>query len=253
MKILISTCCRYIPSAKLVVDSIRRANCSLPIVVVCEDDRALDALAAFSGVDVLRTPYDMGWQCAIMHALESSHFCDATNVLVTMDDLAFTSGFDPAVFALIEAKFLEEGASAMKLYEPPSTRISTSISMDFQFFNECCGARYPISCMLSIFDISFLKRQLSLSSSAWDFELRSSSRLVDGDKVMSLGFNLVNLSNIVIKGAVATSRFNYWFSDVSSIKLPVMSKTDELRHWAYISASFCKNFRLRNFFRYLYL
>ena len=190
---------------------------------------------------------DQGWLQSVLHLLED--YDETDHVILCMDDLMPLSFVGDEVLSAFVSFSKNKNIDSLKLYEPPNERIFSSINSGFSRIERCDQDRYPISTMLSIFKVSFLRTLLTQSSDAWDFERGASSRISSRSQCYTSPFNIFDFSNLVVKGRVVASRLN---SDMPvRYVLKNMSRSALMRYYVTIIFSTYKSFSLKKFFRFM--
>ncbi len=190
---------------------------------------------------------DHGWLKSILILLEP--YQEDDYVLLCMDDLMPLSFVGDEVLNAFIAFARSKNIDSLKLYEPPSQRISSSINSGFTRIERCDQDRYPISTMLSIFKVSFLRNLLKQSSDAWDFEQGAYPRIPLKSQCYTSPCNVFDFANLVIKGSVVKSRFKS--HTPAGHVLRNMSYFGYVRHYLIIFVSTYKSFSFGKLFKFL--
>ena len=244
--IVMSTFDGYSSVARLCVEQLLKLNLGLNIVVVSDlfpdDFPSNEQLVARSTVD------DLGWVKNMQLAL--GHLNDDDYAIVTMDDLWVSNPLGVRVFTSVIEEIVRRKLDIVKLYEPPTSRIMSSIETSFGGYADVCNHKYPVSCMFSILKVSVFRHLLNHCTNAWDFERRAEEILKSCDEdvgVWALGFNLVDVKNLVVKGVTVPSR-------VSGLELPGVKRMTHimlLKYYAAIFFGVIRSFSLSKFMRYV--
>tara|TARA_B100001063_G_C16690030_1_gene516547 strand:+ start:436 stop:1185 length:750 start_codon:yes stop_codon:yes gene_type:complete len=193
---------------------------------------------------------DIGWLSSIMQLLKT--YDEDDYVILCMDDLMPISYMGNENLNAYIKFAIDHKVDSLKLYEPPSQRIFSSIDSNFSSIRSCIQDKYPISTMFSIFKVLFLKELLKKSNDAWDFEQNASKRIKKNSACFTAPCNIFDFSNIVIKGKVVESRLKGNENEDEDFILNKMSKIDLIKHFIIITISTLRTFSLKKLFKFLF-
>jgi len=211
-------------------------------------DRRLEHDFTDMQIDQTITGQDLGWNKAIQILL--NQFQSDEYVILTMDDLLPYSVANPSLIVYFIQLAQKEKMDALKLYEPPSQRFSSSLEADFMPFRSSKEDKYAISTMFSIYRVSFLSWIVEQSDNAWKYERGARNMMRPSHKVYTLGLNLISFKNIVIKGMVVNKRLKS-FKESSDSNLKNMNAFQLFKHYMTIFISAIRSFSLSRYLRFL--
>ena len=244
MKLLISTIPNYSHVASLAIKSIHKANLGLKVRVVSHGN----SLALKKISEYIEIQKDFGWSKNILIGINDLKNSDY--IILTMDDLVVKSSPPAEIFKATIDYFIKKEYDAVNLYSPPSDRFSQSIRGDFAWASFFKNNKYPISCMFTLFNVGFLRKMLDINQNAWQFENSAKdkiARLEAEPKIMSLGFNLVNLSNLVIRGKNVS-----WRNNNKKLKgIKNMGLVDKIKHILKIYSALIYRFEYKKFVKFM--
>ncbi len=246
MDILIASFSKYNAVLSTCLNEFDKLNPNLNFRIIT--DSKLNFLPKKINCQITYLEKDQGWLKSILALLDD--YDEDEQIILCMDDLLPKYFIGNEVLDAFIRLSKKEDFDSLKLYEPPSQRISSSIRSNFSEVRSCKNDRYPISTMFSIFKVSFLKEHLLNSSDAWDFEQNAITRIKNGSKCFSTPFNIIDFSNIVIKGSIVQKRLDENY--LKTFVLKNMSKFDLILHYLTIIFSTIKSFSFRNFLRFLF-
>lgn len=244
MKLLISTIPNYSHVASLAIKSIHKANLGLEVRVVSHGK----SLALKKISEYIEIPKDFGWSKNILMGINDLKNSDY--IILTMDDLVVKSSPPAEIFKITIDYFIKKKYDAVNLYSPPSDRFSQSIRGEFAWASTYTNNKYPLSCMFTLFKVGFLKRMLDANQNAWEFEISAKDKIAKLNvkpKIISLGFNLVNLSNLVIRGKNVT-----WRNSNKKLKgIKNMGLVDKIKHILKIYSALTYRFEYKKFMKFM--
>jgi hypothetical protein len=244
LKVIISTCKKYERVCELVVNSLNEARLPLSIVTIAEN-----TVIDFHDVENIRIENDNGWSFNMIKYL--SEIDPDEPFLLWMDDLAIVNAPNATMLSLVEEYFKIEKIDALSVYMPAAYRVPEAFNNGYAPITSALSNKYPFSCMCTLTTARFMLKVLDKNESPWEFEHNMAAKLksIGGRaELYILGFNLFNVTNIVIRGKVVTWRVN----GRNKLKIKSMNWQEKLLHVAKISGSLIKNFSLSKFFKYFY-
>ena len=245
MDILISSFSRYNEILRLCLLEYDKINPRLHFRVI--SDSTIDFSPKNISIEFNYLDSDQGWLKSVLLLLED--YDEKDHVMLCMDDLLPLSYIGDEVLSAFISYSKKNNIDSLKLYEPPSQRISSSINSSFSRIDRCNHDRYPISTMLSIFKVSFLRNLLIESSDAWDFEQGAFSRIAAQSKCYASPCNIFDFANLVIKGNVVAPRLKS--SEPANYVLMNMSRTALIKHYLIILSSAYKSFSIKRWFKFM--
>lgn len=223
--LLIATCKKYITVCQKTVDSLETLADLVEIVVIS------DTTVTFPPyVRHLRKDSDDGWNCMIHDYVQG---CDPDRqILIWMDDLILIRLSDRALLEDAIAAHREEEMDYLSLYCPPWEQIERLISRGGRYLRiDTIVARYPVSCMASLYRASFLLDLLDPNESPWQFEKTAPEKLraLPDRRLFALKYTPVDIHNIAIKGKLVPWRTADY---ATGMTLPSMGRMDTLKYRA---------------------
>jgi hypothetical protein len=206
MKILISSCTKYNAVRQEVILSIKKQFPESLIYIIT----GLDDISASSDAQIFKSEDD-GWSANLFKLIDWCSLNDDEAVLLWIDDLVIKT-INPLAwqtYQFIAEIFDSQSLFALKLYETPVSRLVNANDINNGIFTSINQSEdYPISTMVSLIRILFLKKILRANESAWEFETKAHQRIDFRDltKLKKLNFNLVDISNLVVRGKIVPWR-----------------------------------------------
>tara|TARA_E500000178_G_C16976983_1_gene733865 strand:- start:773 stop:1495 length:723 start_codon:yes stop_codon:yes gene_type:complete len=239
MKILIATCKKYYPVAAKTCKSISEHLKNFEIVLISDEGTPM-----LDYVENIRHKKDIGWNAMIKKYLENN---DMEKVIIWMDDLIIKSKIDDYALDYAIKVVLKNDLDYLSLYQPPARKLVDAIQSDFKPKNTLINDRYPISTMCSIFSRNMLLELLREDESPWEFEKNAKSRIGLQFKISQLGFNIVDIKNVISKGKIVKWRFN---EKIDGFKH--QSSLESLLYKLQMSYNFFKQLSIKDFFNFLF-
>jgi len=186
--IIIGSCNRYAEVLSKVYVSIKTLLPNQPVWIVS------DASVCIEASDYLLVTPDQGWNNNLLSLV--ADLPDSAHVIVTMDDLLVT--WCDNRFGSVIDQLIQEGFDYVSLYAPPAAKLRRALLSDFKSFSDV-SSDYAISTMVSLIRVGLLRTLLRQTDSPWSFERRS-CRFTAHHRCINLNYNLVVVSNLIVKG-----------------------------------------------------
>ena len=244
MKILISSCSKYVFVRNEVIKTIHSVFPQAYIYIVTELN---DISTNSKNIQFLKIE-DKGWSSNLIALIEAIDLPASEHAILWMDDLAIdASGYNVTVvqdlvFRLYEANKL----LSLKLYLNPNERIVKLADTSVGIISGCGNSEYPVSTMVSIFNVGFLKRILRSGESAWDFERNALNRIKYEELqfLAQLNFNFISIRNLVVQGKLVPWR-------MKNLHHPGMSFLESLIYKLKIILNLIRLLNVRDLFNYM--
>ena len=109
---------------------------------------------------------------------------------------------------LIFKFFKDKRLLSMKLYLNPNERIAKIPETANGIISACGKSEYPLSTMVSIFNVGFLRKILKPGETAWQFEKNAVTRMScdELEYLAQLNFNLISVQNLMVRGKLVPWR-----------------------------------------------
>lgn len=206
MKVLISSCTKYNAVRQEAILSIKKQFPESLIYIIT----GLDDISTSSDAEIFKS-VDDGWSANLIKLIDLCSLNDDEAILLWVDDLVIKT-INPLgwqTYQFIAQIFDSQSLYALKLYETPVSRLVNANNFMSGIFSPINQSEdYPVSTMVSLIRILFLKQILRANESAWEFEKKAHQRIDFKDliKLKKLNFNLVDISNLVVKGKIVPWR-----------------------------------------------
>ena len=187
---------------------------------------------------------DISWSDNLIKAVDN---LKSEYVLLLLEDLFIVNK--------VSSNYFDEISKWIELNSPNYLRLTTSYKP--KVFDKLVGklshkTPYKASLMPSIWKKSILKQILKSGESAWDFEIKGSSRASKYNNFYALQKNLINYDNAIIKGSWRRSIINnsFYSLNIKTISRPIMTSSEEFIYFLRKKRSWVFN-KLPNSFKNL--
>ena len=188
--IIIGSCKKYNSVFKKVYQSIKFYLPNQTVHVI--SDVSIDVFQGDRSV----LSKDRGWNQNLLELLED--FDPTDYVILTMDDLLFTSSSEESFFTLTIKSLIQADYDYVSLYAPPAVKLKRAVRTNFNLFSNI-SPDHSISAMVSLIRVNLLREILISTNSPWEFE-QNSYKFLNNYRAVNLNYNLVNVSNLIVQG-----------------------------------------------------